>query len=72
MNGREIQVLVKRLRHEINGLSVKKLSKLDYGDRMLVRLKIESLLEQVNYLNDLGEARCSVVLEALSYYENKD
>lgn len=66
-----IAKLVKETRKGINELSIKKLTTLDCGDRYLVIRKLEELNRQVNYLTELGNARCSVVLEMVDYLTNQ-
>lgn len=65
--------LMKRLRHRVATLSVKRLlTRLDYGDRILLERLLEDLTRRVEYLHHLDKSTCSMVLEACDiHYEGK-
>ena len=60
-----IRESMKRLRHQVATLSVKRLlTRLDYSDRILLEQLLEDLVRRVEYLHHLDKSTCSVVLEA--------
>ena len=66
--------LMKRLRHRVATLSVKRLlTRLDYGDRIRLERLLEDLVRRVEYLHHLDKSRCSIVLDACDiHYEGKE
>ena len=65
-----IATLCKEIRNLSNSVKIKKLTTLDLGDRHLVIRLLEELRGRLHYLHQLGEARCSEVLELLEYQTN--
>ena len=66
--------LMKRLRHRVATLSIKRLlTRLDYSDRLLLERLLEDLICCVEYLHHLDKSKCPVVLEACDiHYGKKD
>jgi hypothetical protein len=64
--------LMKRLRHRVATLGVKRLlTRLDYGDRIYLEQLLEDLVRRVEYLHHLDKSKCSVVLEACDIHYGK-
>lgn len=65
--------LMKNLRQSVATLSIKRLlTRLDYGDRILLEQLLEDLIRRVDYLHHLDRSTCSVVLEACDIHYGKE
>jgi len=67
VSNERVPVLMKRVRGELHGLKVKKLMALDRSDRVLVEQKLESIVNQLLYLQALADAQCSIVIEMFEH-----
>ena len=61
----DIASLMKQVRTLLHSLKVKKLATLDAGDRLKLKRRLKDQIALLQYLYDLQESRCSIVLEAL-------
>ena len=63
--GQLIKDAINTLKREAQKLTHRGVSRLDLGDRILVRDKVRFLLRELYYLNNVIESGCSVPVDAL-------
>lgn len=61
--GDSIHALCKELRRTASALKVTQLNKLDRSDRCLVEQRLRLVINELLYLQAVGQAGCSVVIE---------
>ena len=59
--------LMKELRREVHAVRLRKLMSLDRSDRILLEQRVESIINELLYIQTVGEARCSIVVEMFEH-----
>jgi hypothetical protein len=62
-----IPFLCKELRKEASGVKLKRIMRLDRGDRILMARKLESIINDLIRVQAVCDARCSDVIEAFEH-----
>ena len=63
--------LCKELRQEVHAIKLKKLMALDRSDRVLLEQHIEAIINDLLYIQTVGDAKCSVVVEMFEHMGGK-
>ena len=65
--GERLPKLLKELRREVHAVKLRKLMTLDKSDRVLLEQRVEGIINELLYIQTVGEARCSVVVEMFEH-----
>lgn len=68
----KLRRLAKGVRREALEISLQKLARLDYSDRSLMARRLELVIQELQYIQTVCDARCSIVVEHLEYLRGRD
>ena len=67
MFGDRLPGMLKDLRREVHALKLKKLMQLDRSDRVLLEQRVEAIINELFYIQTVGDAHCSIVVEMFEH-----
>ncbi len=62
-----LPALCKELRKQASAVRLKELMRLDRSDRMLMEQHLERVINELLYIQTVGKAQCSVVVEMFEH-----
>lgn len=69
--GERLPKLMKELRKEVHAVRLRELMRLDRSDRVLMEQVVERVINELLYVQTVGKAHCSVVVEMFEHFGGK-